>query len=143
MNEQLIDAILKISRWARHEMMTSPKVVQLTMLQLEILTCLKQHKKAQGKEIAQHFHIAKSTVSTHIDKLQQLKLIQRLSDSRDRRVDWITLTAKGKRLLNEGIKRKNKKMNKFLTYISTNDKRQLLKIMTRLINKLEEKYEEK
>lgn len=137
-NEQLMNAIFRINRMMKRGMSKSSKVAQLTFIQIEILMCLKQHKKIKGSEVAHYFDVSKSTSSIHLDKLEQLKLIFREADKNDRRIDWLALTVKGNKLLDEGLKDRNIRVSKLLNYIAQKDKQKLLTIITRLLEKLEE-----
>lgn len=141
-NERLINIIFQLSRLIRKEMASSSRVAHLSILQLEILVYLKTQTKTHIHAIVQYFHINKSTVSSHLETLEKMKLVTRKIDTKDHRIVHILLTNKGSKLLIEGLKEKNKRMNKLLTYISSHDKRTLLTIITNLLNTLHKTYDD-
>jgi len=110
---------------------------------LEILTYLAHTKKAQMQEIAEQFHINKSTVSTHFDNLNNMRLLRRQVDKKDRRVVYLSLTKKGETLLAEGLKFKNKRMKQLLKLLNIQDKQMLLSILTNFLLNLDKKPYEK
>lgn len=140
LDEQLINTIFQFSRVLRKEMATCSKVAHLSLLQLEILLYLNGEKQVQMHTIADYFHINKSTASSHLDTLEKMKLVSRKTNMKDRRIVQVVLTHKGKVLFEEGLKEKNKRMSKLLTYISSGDKKILLKIITHLLHTTEKSY---
>ncbi len=140
LDEQLINTIFQFSRVLRKEMTICSKVAHLSLLQLEILLYLNGEKQAKMNTIAGYFHINKSTASSHLDTLEKMKLVSRKTNTKDRRIVQVVLTSKGKTLLEEGLKEKNKHMSKLLTYISPDDKKTLLKIITHLLHTTEKSY---
>jgi DNA-binding MarR family transcriptional regulator len=139
LNEELFDAIIRMSRLIKREIVSMPHASKFTLLQLEILMYLYKGKKTKSVEIAKYFHVTKSTISNHLEHLEKSKLIKRLQDGQDRRIDWISLTAKGKTLLGKGLKQKQANINNFLTLISDSEKKQLLTIVNNLVKTLENK----
>lgn len=140
-NERLIDLFFQMSRFMRKEMSTSSRVAHLSMLQLEVLIYLKVNTSTEMHTIASYFHINKSTASNHLDTLQKMKLVSRKIDTKDKRVVHVILTVKGKKLLAEGLKEKNRRMNNLLTYLSKEDKNTLCKIITNLLNSMKKQHE--
>ena len=89
--------------------------------------------------MAKHFCVTKPTISIHLERLERSKLIKRFQNEKDRRSEWISLTAKGKNLLNKYIKQRRDKINQLLTFISETEKKQLLTIIKNLAATLENK----
>jgi len=137
LNEELFDHIIHMARLIKREIVAIPHADAFTLLQLEILVYLYKGKKTKSVDIAKHFLITKPTTSVHLTKLEQSGIVARVQDQKDKRVDWISLTTKGERLLSEGMKQKRISVNKFLTLISEEEKKQLLTIVKNLIKTLE------
>lgn len=61
----------------------------------DILVVLYKYQKLTMKSIADKINRTKATVSVLIDKLEKIKLVQRVKSAEDNRVTYITLTPKG------------------------------------------------
>jgi len=139
LNEELFDIMINVARIIKHRVIPVSYAGQLTLLQLEILIYLFQEKKIKSVDMAKHFCVTKPTISIHLERLERLKLIKRFQNEKDRRSEWISLTAKGKNLLNKYIKQRRDKINQLLTFISETEKKQLLTIIKNLAATLENK----
>jgi DNA-binding MarR family transcriptional regulator len=139
LNEELFDIMINVARIIKHRVVPVSYAGQLTLLQLEILIYLFQEKKIKSVDMAKHFCVTKPTISIHLERLERLKLIKRFQNEKDRRSEWISLTAKGKNLLNKYIKQRRDKINQLLTFISETEKKQLLTIIKNLAATLENK----
>jgi len=139
LNEELFDIMINVARIIKHRVVPVSYAGQLTLLQLEILIYLFQEKKIKSVDMAKHFCVTKPTISIHLERLERSKLIKRFQNEKDRRSEWISLTAKGKNLLNKYIKQRRDKINQLLTFISETEKKQLLTIIKNLAATLENK----
>lgn len=62
----------------------------------DILFCLYKNEKMTMKDIANHIHRTKPTVTVLVDKLEKLGYLKREQSQEDSRYTYITLTKKGK-----------------------------------------------
>ena len=138
---QLAEIIFKTSRMMREHMGFKSEVGNLSMLQLQALLFLKKEHNAQMREIAQFFKIELPSATSLVDTLSKAKLVERKTDSDDRRIVRIILTEQGKALLKQAIKKRTKKIASILSYLSNEDKNDLLRIMQKLLDNLEKVYE--
>lgn len=136
-NNQILETMFKLVRDFKGSMTDSFKRSHLTMLQSESLMCIKKHKQAHMGDIANHFATTMPTATALIDKLIGTKYVARENDAKDRRIVRITLTKSGEKLLSEATKQKAGKMNKLLSYLPKQDKRELLRILNILAEKSE------
>lgn len=138
-NRKIIEAMSKVMRIMKSNMSFYSRHTHVTLLQIEALWCIKRKKQIHMGDIAQNFSITMPTATSLIDKLIAAKLAKRVNDKKDRRIVRITITREGDELLKEVSKQKENKINKLLSYLSDLDKRELLKILEKIIEK--EKYE--
>ena len=75
--------------------------VDITPLHFEILRLLEKGGKLHVAEIGEKLHVAKAQMTHLIDKLADLNMIERKTDIADRRTINITLTGRGRALLEE------------------------------------------
>lgn len=139
-NDALIETIFGLSRLLRENMSFCTEVTKLSMLQLQALVFLKYHQHAQMREIAEHFKIELPSATSLLNKLCIMKLVQRETDPKDRRIVRITLTKKGEQLLEKAMQERKQKMHMLLSHISNNDRKQLLRILQTIHVQLEKNY---
>jgi DNA-binding MarR family transcriptional regulator len=72
-----------------------------TMTQLRVMHLIRQKCEPSTGELAADLHIRPATLTGLADRLEQKGLIRRWSDTNDRRVVRISLTAEGSLLLDE------------------------------------------
>jgi len=76
-------------------------------------------------ELARAEQVRPPTISRLVSALQQEGLVRRSADPEDRRVRWVEATAKGKRILQEGRRRRVERLARRLRSLSIDDKRAL------------------
>lgn len=143
LNTQLVEEIFKFSRFMKGQMCFDTALLRLSMLQLQALVFLKRHDKAQMSEIATNFKIELPSATSLVHKLSTLHLVERQADEKDRRLVRIVLTKKGKALLDQAMKERSKKISNTLSYLSEADRKDLLRIMQKLVATMEKIYEKK
>ena len=67
----------------------------LSHAQVGMLYMLYYHKSSNVKQIADYLGISKSAVTQLVDPLVDKQLVNRQADNKDRRINWLSLTAKG------------------------------------------------
>ncbi|CAM4357624.1 DNA-binding MarR family transcriptional regulator [Paenibacillus endophyticus] len=67
----------------------------LTVDQFSTLRYLRSHDRSTSSELADIFCVGKSSITAIINRLFDKNLIQRLTDEKDRRVIYLTLTEEG------------------------------------------------
>jgi DNA-binding MarR family transcriptional regulator len=75
--------------------------VDITPLHFEIIRLLERERKLHVAEIGEKLHVAKAQMTHLIDKLADLKMVERKTDVADRRTINITLTGQGRAFLEE------------------------------------------
>lgn len=138
---QLAEVIFRTSRMMREHMGFKSEVGNLSMLQLQALLFLKKHPSVSMHEIADNFKIELPSATSLIETINKVGLVERKVDSQDRRIVRILLTEQGKTLLKQATKMRTKKIANILSYLSNEDKNDLLRIMQKLLENLEKVYE--
>lgn len=141
MQAQLIEALFTLSRLMKENMTYSSKLLEVSLLQLQVLIYIKKNPSLQMSEIATKFSIELPSATSLVTKLVSMELVSRKSDKKDKRVVRVSLTKKGENLLSDAMKERSKKMNDTLGHLSEEDKKTLLEIVKRLTIKLEELHE--
>ena len=136
---ELVEMIFKLSRLMKEEMSYSDHLFRLSILQIQTLIFLNQNQNKNNSmsDIAGYFRIELPSATSLLNKLCDQKLVERHADQEDRRLVLISLTTKGKALLEQAISQRRKKLEKFLSYLSETEKLELLNIFKTLDNKLQ------
>ena len=140
-NDKILEVFFEVSRGIREEMSVDCQASQLTVLQLQALIFINRKKTLSMSYIASLFKISLPTASSLSDKLANFGLIKRLESKNDRRIVNISLTEKGKYLLKKAMKQRHLKMNKVLSYLSLEDRKELLRILGNLSANIKKTYE--
>jgi MarR family transcriptional regulator, organic hydroperoxide resistance regulator len=140
-NDKILEVFFEVSRGIREEMTVDCQTSQLTVLQLQALIYINKKKILSMSDIAGLFKISLPTATVLSDKLMNFNLIKRQESKDDRRIVNISLTEKGKSLLKKAMKKRHQKMNKVLSYLSLEDRGELLRILSNLSNNIQKKYE--
>lgn len=77
------------------------KNIDISPLHLEIIRLLEEEGTLYVGEIGERLQIAKAQMTQLIDKLETLNMVERKTDSSDRRIVNISLTGQGKDVLEE------------------------------------------
>jgi DNA-binding MarR family transcriptional regulator len=137
-NDQILEAIFKMMRNFKGAMSENSDHSHLTMLQCQALECIKKKVGTHMGDISSHFATTMPTATALVDKLITAKLVQRENDAKDRRIVKISLTKQGDKMLIEMKKQRASKMKELLSYLSKQDKLELLRILKVLSEKSED-----
>ena len=137
-NLQLIEVIFNLSRLMKDQMASHSELATLSFLQIQTLVFVAKNKAVSMSDIAQNFNIELPSATSLIQKLVKAELLERKTDPKDRRIVKILLTKEGKTLLKTIMKHRKKKIQQHLSLLSDTEKKQLLKILKKMIVKMEE-----
>ena len=116
------------------------KSTGLSMSQFSILMQL-HHKGPCGlSEISERFDVTAAAASQLVDKLVQADYLERAEDPADRRAKLLTLSVKGKKLINQGTEERHRWMDGLATTLSIEDQKKVgeaLILLTNAANKME------
>ena len=105
---------------------------------LDILYLLVRNNTLSMKELAEGIRRDKSTITALVRKLEQINLVSRIPDEKDKRVVFLTLTPTGKklkRLLITSYERMHRTAGAGLTI---NQQNQLFELLESLLSNLEQ-----
>jgi DNA-binding MarR family transcriptional regulator len=137
-SEELSEKVFAISRIIKGSMIYKSALYHLSLLQIQALEFLSRNEHAQMSEIADYLRIELSSATSLLNKLYELRLVERQNDPNDRRLVRIILTEEGKRLIKEASRERNEKVERILSFLPDTDKNELLRILKIIYNKMEE-----
>ena len=116
------------------------KSAGLSMPQFGLLMQM-HHKGACGmSDVSERFEITPAAASQLVDKLVQSGLIQRVEDPHDRRAKLLSLTDKGRDLIQQGIEERYRWVDELSDKLTAGERVQIseaLDIMTRVAQDME------
>jgi len=135
---ELVDVMFTVFRLMKAKMSFTNDFIHLSILQIQALMFLCHNKNVDMSDIAEYFHIELPSATSLISKLCDHQLIKRYEDSEDRRMVRITLTGEGKKLVEQAICERRKKLEKMLSYLRDEEKSGLMNILKTLNTRLQQ-----
>jgi len=106
------------------------KSTGLSMPQFSILMQL-HHKGACGiSNIGERFDISNAAASQLVEKLVQAGYLSRAEDPNDRRAKLLTLSAKGQKLMAQGVEERYRWMDELVKNLSSEEKSKISEALT-------------
>ena len=140
-SEKLVDAVFSLLRLLKRTMSLRHTPTRLSILQIQALMFLKFNEQSSMGDIAQNFSIELPSATSLINKLYRQKLVNRVTDAKDRRLVRLVLTPQGKAALARAVRERRTRLKKVLSYLSETEREQLRTILESLHKRLEHKDE--
>ena len=121
--------------WGRYAKSTG-----LSMPQFSIMMQLHYRGACGMSKISEGYDITPAAASQLVDKLVQSGLIQRVEDPHDRRAKLLSLTDKGRELVQQGIQERYRWVDELAVKLTAEERAQIseaLNIMTRVAQDLD------
>lgn len=77
------------------------KKYKISANEMEIILFISEHGPQRMKSVGEQFKIKFSTLTSLVDKIERLNLVKRVNSKEDRRSILVTITKKGKKMLDE------------------------------------------
>lgn len=108
----------------------------LTLPQFWALSWLKENTTATMNELAEATNLIPSTATMLVDRLCELKLVERQRDEGDRRKVQVRLTEAGKKTIQEIHDQKKKALRETFRHLNADEREQYLKLIETLAERL-------
>lgn len=131
--EKIIALIFNLGRSIRKQIQNeNERAGELSVLQIEALRFVRGEKDVLMKDLAKHLFIAPPSATSIVDDLIRAKFVVRSEAGNDRRNISISLTAKGKKILQNCLQKKMEKVGKKIDLLSTAEKKTFLRLLEKL-----------
>ena len=131
--EELVSHMFIMGRLMRDKMHKNIASGQCTMLEFETLKYVKDTGKPHMREVAKNFHVTPPAATLMIDGLVKAKLLARVVDSKDRRSVRVSMTAKGKQLLERGLTKKVNELKKTFAVLNPAERTHFVVVLKKII----------
>ncbi|SES86800.1 DNA-binding transcriptional regulator, MarR family [Natronincola peptidivorans] len=108
------------------------KGTSLSVIELLILKKLGNVQEKKMYEMIEALNIDRNSFVTYINKLQQKQYIMKRKSRKDKRVQVLSLTEKGKELTAEIVKKEKEMLYSILNDFSFNEEKAILKFLVKL-----------
>jgi DNA-binding MarR family transcriptional regulator len=108
--------------------------LDLTLQQFAVLNIVHHLARPKMTDLAAELNVTLGNVTSLVDRLIRLKYIRRQADKADRRIVRVGLTVQGKELFAKIEERKRRTMGLLLSKMPPADRRQMLRIMEKLVS---------
>lgn len=99
LSEQLTDVLILINQVLRKHRSYIQDRYNLSSFDMELLFFLMHQESLRMKDIAQHFGVKLSTLTSIVDKAEKLEIVERVHSQGDRRVVYLRTKRKGKKIV--------------------------------------------
>jgi DNA-binding MarR family transcriptional regulator len=126
----------RIRRWRRlTDKSISP--LGLTLGEFRVLRVLSELGPSPMVDLAKEQMITQAAMSSIVDHLEELKLIQRMKNEFDRRVVKVAITPKGQEEVKKGLRLYRKFIEKATRNLTSNERRGLLTTLDHMLESAE------
>lgn len=110
---------------------------QITFPQMVALHYLSQHEKAKMTDMAKALSIQMSSGTVLIDRLLRARMLERWHDDADRRVVWVCLTSRGRRVISQILRQKRQSIKEIFKVLNEKERRDYLSALLKVKSHLQ------
>ncbi|MFW5471368.1 MarR family winged helix-turn-helix transcriptional regulator [Knoellia sp. CPCC 206435] len=128
------ELVMQVARGLRRWFATTLEPWGLTPHESRALRVIGQHEPTRPGVVAQHLRIAPRSVTDVVDALEERGLVARAPDPSDRRATSVSLTARGRTVLDELDAARRADHESYFADLSERDREALARILGRLVD---------
>src|ERR1700722_14170193 len=135
-SSQLLSLLFVIGRRMRDEMSKDGGKNACSWLHFEELRYVNDNGKPLMRDVASYFSITPPAATLLIDGLVANKMLKRIIDQKDRRTVKLSITPKGKQMMEQGIRERMKKIKEVFAVLTPHEHEELISILNKIaVNK--------
>ena len=135
--ETFFNTVVKMRRILDSAITESFEQKTATLLQFQVLKQINDNPQLTVGELSRYLGLSYSSTSQLTDKLAERRLLERQSDSSDRRSVRLILTKAGKKTYQKNLKKVQAQVNKIFTFLPEKDMKQVVNIFNNFLAKHE------
>jgi DNA-binding MarR family transcriptional regulator len=132
-SETLTDLLLSLARHLHHEI-KSRSDDALNPTQVQALFFIRFRPKPLMSEIASYLSIRPPSATTLVAELQKMKLVERETDPTDKRSIRISLTQKGRSLIQQRLHLVTERITELTKPLSSTEREQFIQLLDRILS---------
>ena len=112
---------------------------QITCPQMVTLDYVARHKQVKMNELSKLHSVRKSSVTVLVDRLVSQKMLTRRHDEKDRRVVWVSITPRGKKVVTQILSQKQKSIESVFGILTAKEREHYLSALLKIHRSLEKR----
>lgn len=132
-----VSRIQKLSGRVFEKLLKKNKVDAFNGAQGRILYVLWEHEKLSFSDVGKYTSLAKTTLTSMIDRMEENGLVERIPDKKDRRQIYVSITEKARKYQQKFNKVSGEMNAIFYKGFSTDEIEHLDKMLEKILNNLE------
>lgn len=133
--------VRKFVHYDKSGMKFQQNLTEFSFMDLIVLIELKQHGQSTTQELIGFFEVDRGIVTTVINRLCSLGLVEKKKDDKDRRKTYIFLTEAGEQLYEEISEAEKLGLSFILKDMTINEQKAILKFLSRVNQLTVDKYD--
>ena len=114
---------------------------QISFPQMVALDYASHHSKVKMTDLSKVLSIQLSSTTVLVDRLIRQKMLKRERDDQDRRLVWVTVTPKGKRVVSQILEQKRRSIKGIFRVLTERERDQYLGILSKVYGHLKKEHE--
>lgn len=110
---------------------------QISFPQMVALELAAQNRQVTMSALSKTLSIKHSSTTVLIDRLVQQRLLRREPDRMDRRIVWILATPKGKKVIGQIMRQKQKSLEEIFSVLTATERKQYLSALQKVYRSIE------
>ncbi|MCL5008874.1 MAG: MarR family transcriptional regulator [Patescibacteria group bacterium] len=119
-------------RAIKSQMGFASPIFQLPLAQMETLRFIGEKEKVQMKEVADYLAITPPSATVMVNILVDLGYVERQAGRQDRRAVRLSLTKKGRQILEKAVTQRCQRMKKLLSKLNQREQAELLGLLKKM-----------
>ena len=100
--------------------------------QMVTLDFVSRSPRVKMKDIANNLGIRMSSTTTLVARLIREKMLKRSHDERDRRLVWVTITPKGKKVIDQILKQKQRSIQEIYSVLTDDERESYIRLLRKV-----------
>ena len=131
-SNELVANLFATMRYVRERSQKRQKRDPFSALQLETLNYVAGKGKPTMKDVSNYLCVAPPSATSMVNGLVSVGKLERITDSEDRRIVRLTVTAKGKREAEKWYNEKTQRIKKVFSVLSEKEREDLIRILAKI-----------
>ncbi|MFH1837494.1 MAG: MarR family transcriptional regulator [Candidatus Omnitrophota bacterium] len=109
---------------------------KMSVTHMVVLDLLKERGSCKMGDIAKALHITMSAVTGIVDKMNRIELVKRERSSEDRRIVWVSLLPKGKKIIEKINRERVSAVNTLFSGLMSEEKEEYVRLLRKVYDQL-------
>ena len=127
--DKIIEQWMEITRLLRHRMLSLPKAKFMNPLQMHAMMMIRENKGLTMTEFAKCLHVTTPSATSLANRLVKMKLVQRVSDPKNRKLVRLKLSHSGMAALTKKLRDHTRMMRDLFALLPRPDQREFARIL--------------